>query len=178
MTTLSLGPVHLDLALRELILQDLVVASKCVMPSVDSLFVGVVEQQSLLGQVIKCVEVLNAEVTDAFDAVHYVSDLSLEFRPFDRSVNAHQLQYALVSFKQIDFTVDKSDWIIEFELFVWERSRLDQSILLGNRLCIPKLVWQYDDAECDQKGDENEYSSYVRPHIHELIVAREETPAQ
>lgn len=83
-----------------------------------------------------------------------------------------------MGFKQIDFTVDKSDWIIEFELLVWKSSRLDQRILLRNRLCIPKLVRQDNDAECDQKGDENEYSSNVRPHIHEFIVAREETPAQ
>lgn len=89
MAALSLGPIDLDLALRELIQQDSVVSCKCVMPCIDSLFVGVVEQQCLFGQVVECVKVLNAEVTNAFDAVHDISDLTLEFRPFDRSVNAH-----------------------------------------------------------------------------------------
>ena len=89
MAALSLSPIYLNLALSELIQQDSIVPTKCVMPGIECLLVGVVEQQSLFGQVVESVKVLDAEVTDAFDAVHDVCDLTFEFRPFNRSVNAH-----------------------------------------------------------------------------------------
>ena len=89
MAALSLSPIDLNLALSELIQQDSIVPTECVMPGIECLLVGVVEQQSLFGQVVESVKVLDAKVTDAFDAVHYISDLTFKFRPFYRSVNAH-----------------------------------------------------------------------------------------
>jgi len=89
MAALSLSPIDLNLALSELIQQDSIVPTECVMPGIECLLVGVVEQQSLFGQVVESVKVLDAEVADAFDAVHDVCDLTFKFRPFYRSVNAH-----------------------------------------------------------------------------------------